>query len=430
MKQSKKTKTNSQRLRSRPLFSRSGLIGFVLIFAAIGGYVLWHSLAAVNPPAVYLTPATNVVGSSNSFSVQVRENSGTTPVNAIQAVLSYPTTQLTLVSVDYTNSAFGTQAQSSFGGGSISMARGVSCSTTCPALTGDQLVATLNFTSTTTGGTANVTFGAGIMLIESTTNTNILTNPATMAIGGTYTVDTFPPTISITSPQTNAVLGKGSTINITVNANDANSSVTKVEYYIDGTKTGTVTTSPFTYAWNTSSLTLASHTIQAKAYDSFNNIGSSTTISVNLADLTVPSTPASLRTVSSTPSSISLAWNASTDNVGVTGYKVTRDTTLLATVSSTTLTYTDSGLSAGTNYTYKVQAIDAAGNTSNSASLATATPALKAGDLNGDGSVGLLDLSILLSHYGLSATASEGDINGNGAVDLTDLSILLSHYGL
>jgi hypothetical protein len=50
-----------------------------------------------------------------------------------------------------------------------------------------------------------------------------------------------------------------------------------------------------------------------------------------------------------------------------------------------------------------------------------------AGDLNGDGVVNILDLSILLSNYGKSVASA--DINGDGAVNIFDLSILLSNYG-
>jgi hypothetical protein len=51
------------------------------------------------------------------------------------------------------------------------------------------------------------------------------------------------------------------------------------------------------------------------------------------------------------------------------------------------------------------------------------------GDLNGDSHVTILDLSILLSHYGGAATPSQGDINNDGTCNILDLSILLSHYG-
>lgn len=53
------------------------------------------------------------------------------------------------------------------------------------------------------------------------------------------------------------------------------------------------------------------------------------------------------------------------------------------------------------------------------------------GDLNGDNSIDLADLSALLANYGMmsGATYSDGDLDGNGAVDLSDLSALLSVYG-
>jgi chitinase len=79
-------------------------------------------------------------------------------------------------------------------------------------------------------------------------------------------------------------------------------------------------------------------------------------------DTTPPSTPTSLRSTGTTSSSVSLAWNASTDNVGVTGYDVYRGTTKVATVTGTS--HTDSGLAASTTYSYTVRARDAAGNVS------------------------------------------------------------------
>jgi hypothetical protein len=61
---------------------------------------------------------------------------------------------------------------------------------------------------------------------------------------------------------------------------------------------------------------------------------------------------------------IDLSWDASTDNVGVTGYHIYRDGggTPIATVTGTT--YQDTGLSPLTQYTYKVSAIDAVSNES------------------------------------------------------------------
>lgn len=51
------------------------------------------------------------------------------------------------------------------------------------------------------------------------------------------------------------------------------------------------------------------------------------------------------------------------------------------------------------------------------------------GDLNGDGTVNALDMSILLSHWGQQGGGIKGDINSDGTVNTLDLSILLSHFG-
>ncbi len=80
------------------------------------------------------------------------------------------------------------------------------------------------------------------------------------------------------------------------------------------------------------------------------------------ADSTPPSTPTGLSTSGVTTSQVTLSWQASTDNVGVAGYRVYRDGSLVTTTSSTS--FTNSGLAANTSYVFTVAAFDAAGNTS------------------------------------------------------------------
>jgi chitodextrinase len=84
--------------------------------------------------------------------------------------------------------------------------------------------------------------------------------------------------------------------------------------------------------------------------------------SAPVLDTQAPGIPSNLRTTSVNSSSVSLAWNASTDNIGVTGYQVLRNGVRVATVSSNM--HTDQGLAASTSYQYAVRAVDAAGNLS------------------------------------------------------------------
>lgn len=89
------------------------------------------------------------------------------------------------------------------------------------------------------------------------------------------------------------------------------------------------------------------------------------------ADTIAPTAPLSLTATAATSSVMNLAWLASTDNVGVTGYQLFRNGTLIGTTSS--LTYNDSGLAASTQYSYTVKAYDAAGNVSAASNTATSS---------------------------------------------------------
>jgi hypothetical protein len=88
-----------------------------------------------------------------------------------------------------------------------------------------------------------------------------------------------------------------------------------------------------------------------------------------------------------------------------------------------------SGLSVGT-HSFNVRATDAAGNTDPTPATQswtiTSTTALT-GDINHDGVVNILDLSVLLSHYGTNYVAA--DLNNDNIVNIFDLSILLGNYG-
>ncbi len=87
-------------------------------------------------------------------------------------------------------------------------------------------------------------------------------------------------------------------------------------------------------------------------------------------DTQAPSTPGNLTFTEPASNQIRLAWSASTDNVGVTGYEVFRNGTSITTVTGNVLTYTDTQPSTAT-VTYTVRARDAAGNTSGQSNSVT-----------------------------------------------------------
>ncbi|MGW0719287.1 cellulase family glycosylhydrolase [Streptomyces sp. NPDC002778] len=81
-------------------------------------------------------------------------------------------------------------------------------------------------------------------------------------------------------------------------------------------------------------------------------------------DTQAPTAPTGLASTTKTSTSVSLSWTASTDNTRVTGYDVYRGTTKVNAAPVTGTTYTDTGLSPSTAYSYTVRARDAAGNVS------------------------------------------------------------------
>ncbi|GAA2600621.1 glycoside hydrolase family 18 chitinase [Actinomadura fulvescens] len=88
-------------------------------------------------------------------------------------------------------------------------------------------------------------------------------------------------------------------------------------------------------------------------------------------DTEAPAAPGGLRSTGKTSSSVSLAWTAATDNVGVTGYDVYQGGTLADTVTGTSATV--SGLSPKTAYSFTVKARDAAGNASPASNAVSVT---------------------------------------------------------
>lgn len=104
------------------------------------------------------------------------------------------------------------------------------------------------------------------------------------------------------------------------------------------------------------------------------NLPGAAAVSTPVADSTAPSVPTGVALGgSATSTSIPLTWTASTDAVGVAGYRVYSGATKVADVSSTSTTVT--GLSASTAYALTVTAYDAAGNESAKSPVVNVTTA-------------------------------------------------------
>ncbi|MDD3652584.1 MAG: Ig-like domain-containing protein [Desulfotomaculaceae bacterium] len=131
------------------------------------------------------------------------------------------------------------------------------------------------------------------------------------------------------------------------------------------------------------------------------NVASKTLIVTVPSDTTAPVwTDGSLTASDVSLTGLTLSWNAASDNIGVTEYKVYQDGVVIDTVSSDIRTYNVAGLTAGTEYTFKVEAGDANGNWS------TDGPSVTATTLDETPYIVTLNLSKSTAEAGDSVTAS------------------------
>ena len=216
--------------------------------------------------------------------------------------------------------------------------------------------------------------------------------------------DTTKPTVALTAPAAGAVVS--GTVSVTADATD-NVGVAGVQFTLDGSNLGAEDTlAPFTIPWDTRTSPNGSHSLSAVARDAAGNRQTASNVTVSVSnDTTAPTVPTSLVATAASSSQINLSWNAATDNVGVAGYRLTRNGSVIA--STTATTFSDAGLAPQTAYTYSVAAFDAAGNTSAASAPASATT--QAGPPTSGGLVAAYRFG-----EGVGTATADASTNGNG----------------
>ena len=198
-------------------------------------------------------------------------------------------------------------------------------------------------------------------------------------VGGTPPppADTQAPT----APAGLAASGQTQTqITLNWNASSDNVGVTGYSRYRNGTLISSGTGTSFSFTGLTCG---TSYTLAVDAYDAAGNrstrpsISASTSACSPAPDTQAPTAPAGLAASGQTQTQITLNWNASSDNVGVTGYSRYQNGTLVSGGTGTSFNFT--GLTCGTSYTLAVDAYDAAGNRSTRPSISASTLACSAG---------------------------------------------------
>ena len=134
---------------------------------------------------------------------------------------------------------------------------------------------------------------------------------------------------------------------------------------------------------------------------------------------TAPSAPTNLQLAATSATQVQLTWTGSTDNVGVTGYRVERCigngcTSFAQMASVTGTTFNDSGLLSGTSYGYRVRATDAAGNLSAYSNTAYVTTNGTTDTQAPNAPSGLTATATSSSEIGLSWTASTDNVGVTG----------------
>jgi PKD repeat protein len=292
----------------------------------------------------------------------------------------------------------------------------------------------LNFTSTSTGSITTYAwvFGDG--------TTSSVQNPAkTYSSAGSYTVSltvtgpggtntkSVPGYITVTAPADTtpptapgslvATPSSSTAVNLSWTASTDNVGVTgyRVERCTGASCTGfTQIATPAGTTYSDSGRTASTtYRYRVRAVDAAGNLGAyspiATVATPATADTSPPTAPTGLTVAGSTSTTVSLGWTASTDNVGVTGYRVERCTgascTSFAQVGTPTgTTYVDSGRAPSTTYRYRVRATDAAGNLSSYSTIVSATttalPLPRDADFDANG-----DTDLVWRHAGLGTTS-------------------------
>jgi len=190
----------------------------------------------------------------------------------------------------------------------------------------------------------------------------------------TTLADTTPPTVSISSPAAGATIS-GSAVILSATASD-NVAVASVQFKVDSANIGSpVTTSPYNYTLNTTTLSNANHTLTAVATDTAGNSATSAAVSVKVSNTTSDTTPptvtmtapANAATVSNT---VLVSANAS-DNVAVASVQFQLDNVNLGT-ADLTAPYSfswDTTKSTNGSHTLRAIATDTSNNSATSSSV-------------------------------------------------------------
>ncbi len=221
-------------------------------------------------------------------------------------------------------------------------------------------------TSPGTPGFGDAALGVAQLFADDVNDIYVVTQAVSPA-GATVLIHVGPDVSPPAAPPGIAASVSNTTVNLSWSPASDDVYVSAYRVARDGTNLGKVTDTSFA---DNGLAQGRSYVYSVNAIDESGNAGPGAAVTVFVPDTHAPSAPGSLTATQTGSGSVALSWTSAADNVGVAGYRVSRNGTLLGTTGVTTFV-DDTPISGST--TYAVSAYDAAGNVGPATSTSTVT---------------------------------------------------------
>lgn len=356
------------------------------IFAVAGAILLLTTRASTTHQLYFGPSTTDTKPVGSTFTAEVRANSGTVPVNAVEVKVLYPADKLQFVGIDGTGSAFDIDSPASGNAnGVVTLSRGK-----VGGVKGDVPVGKITF-KVLAAGSATLSFGSGSMLLASSNNQSIVssTGTATYALGSptaTPPPATQPPTPSpapgtgklYLTPATGRMdVPSVVTVGLRMNSGTVpvNAVETKISYPADKLEFAGMDESGVAFDINTPSSGAANGVVTVSRGRTGSISGDQLVVKLKF-NVKAPGTA------------------ALTINSGGILMTSANQQNILGSVEGATFT------------------------------LVAVNPF----DLSGDGRVDITDVSLMFANWRKTGPGLKGDVNQDSIVDITDLSLMLAKW--
>ncbi|HEX5557176.1 MAG TPA: alkaline phosphatase family protein [Gaiellales bacterium] len=246
-------------------------------------------------------------------------------------------------------------------GGTATVASGQTCISPGSSW---QSFPTVNYTVKTTGDSLTV----NVLEKPAVAGANFAFDNIVLQAGSSGGGDTQPPTV----PQ-NVAAGANSSTSVTVtwDASTDDTAVAGYDVYRDGTKVGTAGGSQTSFT-DTAVQPSTTYSYTVDAFDAVPNTSAQSSPPASVTtpsgagggDTQPPTVPQNVAAGANSSTSVTVTWDASTDDTAVAGYDVYRDGTKVGTAGGSQTSFTDAAVQPSTTYSYTVDAFDAVPNTS------------------------------------------------------------------